>query len=110
MAGNVYHGIPARSYEFNDQPEGYLAFLGRITPEKGIDEAIRIALKTKTPLKIAAKIDRVDEEYFRTTIEPLLDHSLIEFIGEIGHDRKNSFQAMPKLCYFQLIGRSRSVW
>ena len=100
--GNVYHGIPARSYEFNDQPEGYLAFLGRITPEKGIDEAIRIALKTKTPLKIAAKIDRVDEEYFRTTIEPLLDHSLIEFIGEIGHDRKNSFLGNAKALLFPI--------
>jgi len=100
--GNVYHGIPARNYEFNDQPEGYLAFLGRITPEKGIDEAIRIALKTKTPLKIAAKIDRVDEEYFRTTIEPLLDHSLIEFIGEIGHDRKNSFLGNAKALLFPI--------
>ena len=100
--GNVYHGIHARSYEFNDQPEGYLAFLGRITPEKGIDEAIRIALKTKTPLKIAAKIDRVDEEYFRTTIEPLLDHSLIEFIGEIGHDRKNSFLGNAKALLFPI--------
>ena len=100
--GNVYHGIPARSYEFNYQPEGYLASLGRITPEKGIDEAIRIALKTKTHLKIAAKIDRVDEEYFRTTIEPLLDNPLIEFIGEIGHEQKNSFLGNAKALLFPI--------
>lgn len=89
--GTVYHGLPSRNYDFSHRHEGYVAFLGRIAPEKGIDEAIRIALSTKTPLKIAAKIDRADEEYYRTTIEPLLDNPLIEFIGEIGGAEKSAF-------------------
>src|SRR6202021_1215324 len=69
----------------------YLAFLGRASPEKGLDEAIEIACRAGMRLKIAAKVDQADSEYFKNRIKPLLNHGLVEFIGEIGHDRKNDF-------------------
>src|SRR5690606_36686262 len=71
--------------------DGYLAFLGRISPEKLPDRAIKIAKRAGLPLKIAAKLDKVDEAYFRERIEPLLDHPLIEFVGEIGESEKGAF-------------------
>jgi glycosyltransferase involved in cell wall biosynthesis len=89
--GTVYHGIPLNSYEFGNGRQGYLAFLGRIAPEKGLDEAIRISQLTGIPLKVAAKIDQVDEQYYANTIRPLLDNPLVEFIGEIGHADKGQF-------------------
>jgi glycosyltransferase involved in cell wall biosynthesis len=69
----------------------YLAFLGRISPEKRPDRAIEIAKRAGIPLKLAAKVDAVDVTYFKTEIEPQLDHSLIEFIGEIGEAQKSEF-------------------
>jgi glycosyltransferase involved in cell wall biosynthesis len=69
----------------------FLAFLGRISPEKRVDRAIAIARHTGIQLKIAAKVDAVDYEYFETKIKPLLDHPLIEFIGEIAEADKNEF-------------------
>lgn len=87
----VLHGVRADLYEFNEQPEGYLAFLGRISPEKRPDRAIAIAKAAGKKLKIAAKVDKVDVDYFKKQIEPLLDHPLIEFIGEIGDDEKSAF-------------------
>jgi glycosyltransferase involved in cell wall biosynthesis len=89
--GTVYHGLPLDQFSFQPQPGKYLAFLGRTSPEKGLDKAIEIAKAAQIPLKIAAKIDRVDREYFDTKIRPLLDHPLIEFIGEIGYPDKNQF-------------------
>jgi len=65
--------------------------LGRIAPEKGVDQAIKIALRCDIPLKIAAKIDRADREYFDQIIRPLLDHALVEYVGEIGDDEKSDF-------------------
>jgi glycosyltransferase involved in cell wall biosynthesis len=70
---------------------GYLAFLGRISPEKGVDQAIEIARRAGVPLKIAAKVDHGDRGYFENYIKPLLKGDLVEFIGEIGHDEKNAF-------------------
>ncbi len=90
-AGTVYHGVPERLYRFGDQPQDYLAFLGRISPEKRPDRAIEIAKRLGMRLKIAAKVDPVDAAYFREEIEPLLDHPLIEYIGEIGDDQKSDF-------------------
>jgi glycosyltransferase involved in cell wall biosynthesis len=90
-AGTVYHGMPAELYKFNAEPRGYLAFLGRISPEKRPDRAIAIAKRLGMPLKIAAKVDAADASYFREEIEPLLDHPLIEFIGEIGDGQKSEF-------------------
>jgi glycosyltransferase involved in cell wall biosynthesis len=69
----------------------YLAVLGRIAPEKGVDRAIRIAIRCGIPLKIAAKVDRADQEYYDELIRPMMDHPLIEFIGEIGDHEKSEF-------------------
>jgi glycosyltransferase involved in cell wall biosynthesis len=91
--GTVYHGLPLNRFRPSTKPGGYLAFLGRISPEKGLDRAIEIAKRAGMPLKIAAKIDRADEEFFVDVIKPLLDDPLIEFIGEIGYPDKNDFLA-----------------
>lgn len=87
----VYHGVPRDLYRYHAQPGRYLAFLGRIAPEKRPDHAIEVAKRVGMPLKIAAKVDPADREYFRTEIEPLLSHPLIEYIGEITDDQKNDF-------------------
>jgi glycosyltransferase involved in cell wall biosynthesis len=89
--GNVYHGLPTDLLPQGDGSGGYLAFLGRISPEKRVDRAIEIARRVGMPLKIAAKIDRGDREYFETKIKPLLDHPNIEYIGEITEDQKAGF-------------------
>jgi len=87
----VYHGIPEDSLLPDTGAGGYLGFLGRISPEKAPDAAIRIAALAGMKLKIAAKVDRVDEEYFHDRIEPLLDQPHVEFIGEISDRDKNEF-------------------
>jgi glycosyltransferase involved in cell wall biosynthesis len=87
----VYHGLPADRYRFRAEPGSYLAFLGRISPEKRVDRAIEIAKQVGMPLKIAAKIDRVDKAYFDLVIAPLLRNSLVEFVGEIGEREKDEF-------------------
>jgi len=88
--GTVHHGLPRESFSVGDGGGGYLVFLGRASPEKGLDDAIKIAKRAGMPLKIAAKIDRVDVVYFENVIKPLLDHPLIDFIGEIGCREKNA--------------------
>ena len=87
----VYHGLRADLYRFRAEPGSYLAFLGRISPEKRVDRAIEIAKRVQIPLKIAAKVDRVDRKYFKSVIEPLLRDSLIEVVGEIGDREKDEF-------------------
>jgi glycosyltransferase involved in cell wall biosynthesis len=87
----VYHGLPERLLLPGSGSGGYLAFLGRISPEKAPDLAIRIAARAGMRLKIAAKIDAVDREYFKAEIEPLLAQSHVEFIGEIGEHEKAEF-------------------
>jgi len=87
----VYHGLPADMYQFRDEPGSYLAFLGRVSPEKRVDRAIEIAKQVRIPLKIAAKVDRVDTDYFETVVEPLLRHPFVEFVGEIGEGEKAEF-------------------
>ena len=89
--GTVYHGLPRNLYRFNKQQGKYLAFLGRISPEKRLDRAIEIAKRAKMPLKIAAKIDAVDRCYMEKEIRPLLDHPLVEFLGEIDDASKSDF-------------------
>jgi glycosyltransferase involved in cell wall biosynthesis len=89
--GTVPHGLPRDLHCLGSGDGGYLAFLGRIAPEKGPDRAIAIARSTGVPLQIAAKVDRVDREYFEQIIAPLLNDPLIEFIGEIGEVEKNRF-------------------
>lgn len=87
----IQHGLPQNLLATGSGKGGYLAFLGRISPEKAPDAAIRIAAKAGIPLKIAAKVDRVDQEYFKTTVEPLLSLGQVEFIGEIREDQKEEF-------------------
>jgi glycosyltransferase involved in cell wall biosynthesis len=87
----VLHGIPARLLLPGFGGGGYLAFIGRISPEKAPDAAIRIAAAAGMKLKIAAKVDNVDREYFAKSIEPMLDAAHVEFIGEISDDQKSEF-------------------
>jgi glycosyltransferase involved in cell wall biosynthesis len=89
--GTVHHGMPADSLCLRQTPGDYLAFLGRISPEKGLDRAIEIAIRSGMPLKIAAKVDRADQKYFEEEIKPALKHPLVEFIGEIGNSDKQEF-------------------
>jgi glycosyltransferase involved in cell wall biosynthesis len=89
--GTVYHGLPEDLYRFHETPGTYLAFLGRISPEKRVDRAIAIAKSIGMPIKIAAKVDAVDRAYFEHTVAPLLKDPLVEYIGEIGDSEKNEF-------------------
>jgi len=86
--GTVYHGLPLDLYKPGDGRGNYLAFLGRICPEKRVDRAIKIAQRAEIKIKIAAKIDNADREYMETKIEPLLDHQLVEFVGEVDRAAK----------------------
>ncbi len=101
-AGTVYHGLPTSLYAPNYRPDDYLAFIGRISPEKRPDRAIAIAKQVGLPLKIAAKVDDQDYAYFTNTIRPLLDSSLIEFVGEIGEGDKNKFLAGAQALLFPI--------
>jgi glycosyltransferase involved in cell wall biosynthesis len=89
--GTVHHGLPPELYPPGCGKGGYLAFIGRISPEKGPERAIEIARRAGVPLTIAAKVDKVDEAYYKAKVEPLLDDPLIEFIGEIGDGEKGAF-------------------
>jgi len=101
--GTVYHGLPPQLFAFAPRPAGgYLAFLGRISPEKRVDRAIEIARLAGWPLKIAAKVDRADRDYFRDTIAPLLDAPGIEFVGEIGDADKADFLGQAAALLFPI--------
>ena len=91
FVATVHHGIPVAQHAPSFGQGSYLAFLGRISPEKRPDRAIRIARAAGIPLKIAAKVDRVDEDYFRNDILPLIDGTDVEFIGEINETDKTKF-------------------
>lgn len=90
-AATVYNGIDTESHRFYAQPQSapYLAFLGRISPEKGTHIAIEIAQKSGVPLKMAGKVDRVDVDYFESQIKPHIDGKHIEYLGEANHFEKN---------------------
>ena len=87
----IHHGLRKELYKFQPNAGDYLAFLGRISPEKGLDRAIEIAKRAGKKIKIAAKVDPADATYFRDTIQPLLSDSCCEYIGEIGESEKNEF-------------------
>jgi glycosyltransferase involved in cell wall biosynthesis len=89
--GNVYHGLPEDLFQPHYHTGKYLAFLGRVSPEKGLDHAIDISIQSGIPLKVAAKVDKNDQEYFEQRISKLLEHPLIEFVGEISEKEKNEF-------------------
>ena len=87
----IHHGLPEKLLTPRPVTPGYLAVLGRIAPEKGVDRAIKIAIRCGMPLKIAAKVDRADQDYYDEIIRPLMDHPLVEYIGEIGDHEKADF-------------------
>jgi glycosyltransferase involved in cell wall biosynthesis len=87
----IYHGLPQDLFRCHPEPGGYLAFLGRASPEKRVDRAIEIAKRVGMPLKIAAKVDRADRRYFKREIEPLLNDPHIKWLGEISDKDKNEF-------------------
>jgi glycosyltransferase involved in cell wall biosynthesis len=89
--GTVYHGLQPELFPFHKKGSEYLAFLGRVSPEKGLDDAIKIAKQAGMTLRIAAKVDNEDKEYFESVIKPLLNDPLVEFIGEIGYPEKGEF-------------------
>jgi glycosyltransferase involved in cell wall biosynthesis len=99
----VHHGLPIALYSFHPEPrDDYFAFVGRISPEKRVDRAIEIALACGVPLRIAAKVDDVDRDYFASRIKPLLDHPLVEFVGEIDETRKNDFIGNARALLFPI--------
>jgi glycosyltransferase involved in cell wall biosynthesis len=100
--GTVYHGLPHGLYRFRPERGEYLAFLGRIAPEKRVDRAIEIAKRVGLPLKIAAKVDDVDREYFQNLIKPLLRDPLIEYLGEIGEGEKDEFLGDARALLFPI--------
>jgi glycosyltransferase involved in cell wall biosynthesis len=103
FVATVYHGIPAQLLKPTYRPRGnYVAFLGRISPEKRPDRAIRIARALEIPLKIAAKVDKVDEAYFREKIVPLLNQPGVEFIGEIDERAKSEFLGDARALLFPI--------
>jgi glycosyltransferase involved in cell wall biosynthesis len=87
----IYHGLPEKLLTPQPIRPSYLAVLGRIAPEKGVDRAIKIAIRCGIPLKIAAKVDRADQEYYDEVIRPMMDHPLVEYIGEISDHEKSDF-------------------
>ncbi len=94
----VHHGLPPDLFPFEPRPDSYLLFLGRISPEKRPDAAIRIACRAGVPLRIAAKVDAVDRAYFEAEIRPLLRRPRVEFLGEVDDEQKKT-----------LLGRARAL-
>jgi glycosyltransferase involved in cell wall biosynthesis len=87
-AATVHHGVPADLYPFRKTPGRHLVFLGRVSPEKCPDAAIRVAVRAGVPLRIAAKVDGPDRPYFDAVVRPMLDHPLVEFLGEVDDHEK----------------------
>jgi len=103
FAGTVLHGIPSGLLPVNLHPRGgYLAFLGRVSEEKGVDRAIAIARAVGMPLKIAAKVDKLDQPYFERVIKPLLAAGEVQFIGEIDERRKAAFLGEARALLFPI--------
>ncbi|TMQ15269.1 MAG: glycosyltransferase family 4 protein [Candidatus Rokuibacteriota bacterium] len=101
-AGTVYHGQPVERYSFTAEDGGYLAFLGRCSPEKQVDLAIEVARRVGMPLKIAAKVDASDREYFERVVTPMLDDPLVEFLGEISEEDKPAFLGGARALLFPI--------
>jgi glycosyltransferase involved in cell wall biosynthesis len=89
--GTVYNGIDLEQYMFHPRPGQYLAFLGRITPEKGIEEAVAVARLAGLPLKVAAKVDPADQDYYENQVRMLFDDPLVEYVGEVTDAEKDAF-------------------
>ena len=108
----VYHGLPRNLFTYRRHSGDYLAFLGRMSPEKGVDRAIEIARRAKMKLRIAAKVYPEERAYFQDHIEPLLRQSreFVEYIGEVGGRDKDEFLGNARRCCSPSTGRSRSAW
>ncbi|MHB8760879.1 MAG: glycosyltransferase family 4 protein [Coriobacteriia bacterium] len=87
----IHHALPPDCYSLREDDGSYLAFLGRLSPEKRVDEAIEIAKRADIPIRIAAKVDPADEEYYEAVARPAMRHPLVEFVGEIGDHEKQEF-------------------
>lgn len=98
--GTVHHGLPLNLLQYSDVPEDYLAFVGRVSPEKGLARAIHIAKAVGTRLRVAAKVDTADAVYFEKHIVPLLSDPAIEFVGEIAESEKSEFMGKAKALLF----------
>ncbi len=98
----VYHGLPLDLYQQGEGKGDYVAFIGRISPEKRPDRAIEIARKAGIKIKMAAKIDKADESYYLQSIKQLMEQPHVEFIGEIGEDRKGEFLGNAKALLFPI--------
>lgn len=100
--GTVGHGLPSDRLTFNPRPGQYLAFIGRLSPEKRPDLAIAVALRSGVPLKIAAKIDNTERDYFNSVVKPLLQSPHIEYVGEISEANKNDFLGNARALLFPI--------
>lgn len=101
--GTVHHGLPTDTLRISEEAgQGYFAFLGRMSPEKRVDRAIEIAVALGVPLRIAAKVDNADRDYFHQHIEHLLHHPLVEYVGEIGEREKSEFLGKAKALLFPI--------
>jgi glycosyltransferase involved in cell wall biosynthesis len=100
--GTVHHGLPRELLRPGDGRGGYLAFLGRISPEKRVDRAVEIASRSGMRLRIAAKVDPADRQYFAEVVRPLLDRPGVEFLGEIGEAEKSEFLGGARALLFPI--------
>ncbi|MCY1054125.1 glycosyltransferase family 4 protein [Nannocystis sp. SCPEA4] len=100
FVGNVYHGLPLDLYRFEPEPDDYLAFLGRVSPEKRVDRAVAIARRLGMRLRVAAKIDRPDRAYYEREIAGLFADPLVEYVGEIGEADKGAFLGKARCLLF----------
>ncbi len=103
----VYNGIDTDAYSFQEQPTQppYLAFVGRLSPEKGPEEAIKIARATGLPLKMAGKVDAVDRTYYEEQLKPLIDGEQIQYLGEVSHQEKVELLAGASVTLFPITWR-----
>lgn len=101
--GTIHHGLPRNLYTMHPNPGGYLAFLGRISPGRGVEQAMELAKRTDMPIRIAARVDPSDRNYFEH-IAPLLEHPLVEYVGEITDGEKDDFlgEAYALICPIDL--------
>ena len=99
----VYHGLPEDAFGLNEHPQDYLAFIGRASPEKGLEEAIAIALGAEVPLRIAAAVQPVNRDYFDQVIRPKLNHPLVEYVGELGGRDKEELLANARALLFPIV-------
>ncbi len=102
FVSTVYHGLPADLIPYGEGRGDYLAFLGRISPEKRPDRAIAIAKATGLRLKMAAKVDDADRAYYEQEIAPLMDDPMVEFVGEIGDSDKPEFLGNARALLFPI--------